>query len=289
MLLISISAVFMGTAAAVLRGNMQVLSASLAMFFAIFLQISAQLMVAKYTLRHTGDTGRHSIDDEETDLSPEQILNESSRAFLILACTLGLAIISQNAWWTLIIAAIVLILFFFGYMSPKPLSKSPATLLLTFLLFGPICVIGTSLIQSSQESSSILNLYDITPALFLSVISGLYAVNIHLIHLNYSTNPKRSIGRMKVGFTVNSILIIATVTVSMICLKMDYSYDFIILSALSFLVNMYVVFKIRKDSEDKVFRKMENLTLINTLIFSILTFILFWVVGIPDDSTSYLF
>lgn len=301
MLALSVSSVFLGTAAAALRGNMEFFPATLALIFAVFLQTSAQLSAAHFQMmRDRRSSQDNSVNPDESDLTPPQILKEGSLAFLIVALTAGFSLMAMSGWWTLLIGALTGICFMLDYMIRKPLSRTPWALLITFILFGPVGVMGSSIVQSAHESMAVFNLYDITPAIFTSVIGGLYAINVNLLRDCLECDNDRIKGRhtictifgfkaTKVFMIVSSVAICAVCWISCIYLKIDYAYLDFIIPAVSFVFNMVIVSKIKTGSSRATFAKLLDWGLLNMLVFSVLTWAIFWFVGIPDDSTLYIF
>lgn len=181
---IGAATVFFGSAAATLRGNLEVLPASLCLVFTILCQIAGFNLHRYYDISHR--LPGHEHDDEMLDVFDRvprsSIFREGYVAFSMLAGMIGLAMLTMGGWPMLIFAVLVVLIAWFTFAGPHPLFHTPWALLSTFLLFGPVGVIGTSLIQSAHESSSMLNNYDLAPALYCSIVSGLMAANCQLVY-----------------------------------------------------------------------------------------------------------
>lgn len=300
-LTLSVSSVLMGTAAAVLRGNMEIFPATLALLFAVLLQISAQLFIKYYRLERGWKVTIKSVFDVgDTSLTFTQILKESSYAFLIIAFTAGFSLIAMSGWWSLIIGFAVGICFMLGFVIKKPLYDTPWSLLLTFIIFGPIGVVGTCMLQSDHESISTFNLYDILPAFFTCVICGLFATNVHLIKncIEYEEDKKN--GRRTIctlhGFkTARALYWINAIGITAVCWTAchvlnlhNLALEFIV-PAITLGLNGIIASKIRLHTTKQGFLKLQTWSILIMLVFSLNCFVLFWIFGVPDDSTLYIF
>lgn len=296
LLAMGIAAVFMGSACAVVRGNLEIFSATLTLVFVIFLQLAAQFLVA-YNSLHGNKSVRHK---DGSDLSTLKVLKDISTTLLLVAATIGISLLSLSNWSALSIGVVVVALFFLGYLISSPLSKKRLAIILTFLFFGPIGVIGTSLVQSSYESPNIFNIYDLAPSLWFCSICGLYAVNVHLIDncREYQKDIESGVTHVKsllsfkfchILFWINAFIVLPIAFWGAKEIKIDYSWIFYLATALSFAFHIFIAICFNKAKKAIELSKIENLQLINILLFSILVFVIFSIVGVPDDSSLFIF
>lgn len=300
-LTLSVSSVLMGTAAAVLRGNMEIFPASLALLFAVLLQISAQLFIKYYRLERTKKVTLEEVFDvDDTAMTSTQILKESSYAFLIITFTVGFSLMTMSGWWALIIGLAVGVCFLLGFVIKKPLCDTPWSLLLTFIIIGPIGVVGTCMLQSDHESISTFNLYDMLPAFFTCVICGLFATNVHLIKncIEYEEdrqNVRRTICTLHGFKTVRVLYWISAIGITTVCWIACYVLNLhnlaleVIVPVITLGLNGIIASKIKEHTTRQELLKLQTWSILIMLAFSLNCFVMFWIIGVPDDSTLYIF
>lgn len=178
-LLMGAGSVVAGLAASCTRGGFSVFPAVLTMCFTLFLQISANLRYGysdlAYMMGENFNMASDGINKSDT-ISPGahmRMLKIMSNAFLILAITIGMPLLEFIGWQGLGYAAVLLLASYVMYSGPKPLIRTTWGLLMTFFVFGPLCVSGTAFIQNpfTTVTSSIV---------ICSIIGGLLAVNAHI-------------------------------------------------------------------------------------------------------------
>ena len=199
-LLLGTATVLAGCAAAFLHGNFEFLPAILTLLFVVFAQIAANLY-HRYAdaIYNYGDNIDMEVDDSDTDTAPlAAVLKESSIASAILAAMFGVSLMTQVGWWSISIGICILIATYLNSSGLRPLSRSWMSTLLTFLFFGPIGVVGTCLIQATYENNVTDIMFDLSPAIYLGITMGLFALNSQLLH-NY-TNCLRDIENNKETF-----------------------------------------------------------------------------------------
>ena len=175
---LGIASVVAGTAAAVAHGNLQPFPALACLLFAIFAQCASNVMHRYYDAKNGyGENEENNIvyaDDIDRPLT--YILKEGIQVFSILTATAGLAVLSMAGWWTILFAAFIAIIVVISNTGPHPLCRSVFYPVATFLIFGPIAVVGTAFVQSQHEALALFSWWDLMPALILGMITGMMAV-----------------------------------------------------------------------------------------------------------------
>ena len=175
--LISIGAVMAGLTAAVLRGGMSLFPAILTILFAVLLQVSANLYHGYFDMIYSG--GDNLVTDADgRDLRAHaaariRLIRVVANGFGILAVTAGLPLFTFIGWIGIAYILVILIILFFYLAGPKALVRSQWGIIVTFVLFGPIAVSGTALIQECGDSNWF-------PIFVYSLVSGLMACNAYI-------------------------------------------------------------------------------------------------------------
>lgn len=165
--------VLAGLTASVIRGHIELFPAFMTLLFVVLLQATINLFHG-YKLY----SGEYSAEEESSNQSRDMQSKKSlmkifSDAFLILTATAGLPLFSYIGWIGVGYVVVIMVILHFDFSGRKPLIRTPWGLAITFLLFGPIGVSGTALIQD-MESANWLPLFS------YSIINGLMAVNAHI-------------------------------------------------------------------------------------------------------------
>lgn len=181
-LLIGVSSVVAGTAAATGFGRPNLLTALFCLIFAVSGQIAATLMGRYFDEKnHCGRNEAEGL--EKYSFEPlAGVLKEGMEAFTLLAATAGLYLLAVSGWWTIVVAVMLAMLVYAVNVGGNPLAKSPFYLLVSFLIYGPIAVFGTAFTQESVNSTIFMALHNDGAEFMLSGIMGLQAVNVHLIY-----------------------------------------------------------------------------------------------------------
>lgn len=170
-LLLSAGSVLAGLAASVLRGGIVLFPAIMTLLCAMLFQVSSNLYFSYRQMKYVADRGL--IERDSPHLSSYLVMRTLSYVFAILAFTMALPLFMRLKGLSVIYIVVILALVYFHFSGPRPLMRTRWSILVTFLLFGPIAVSGTALIQNrySPEWSYIV---------VYAIISGLLAVNSHL-------------------------------------------------------------------------------------------------------------
>lgn len=170
-LLLSVGAVFAGLAASVVRGGIAVSPAVLTLLFAMLFQISGNLYYGYHRVIK-------SIEDDMAekrgiDTIGFRILKPLSNSFFILAISVAFPLLTYLRWWSLIYLVVVMGIVYIYFGGPYPLVRTRWSVLITFLLFGPIAVSGTAFIQKTS-------LENLSPIIAYSILSGVLAANANI-------------------------------------------------------------------------------------------------------------
>lgn len=176
-LIISCGSVMFGFAAAVIRGGISLFPAFMTLLFALLLQISSNLLYSYLDVSKVlkENVGFRTIVFDFHDMSRTKVrlLKVSSNGFAILAATAGLPLFTFIGWIGVMYVAVIMILLYFYFAGPRAIVNTPYSLLMTFVVFGPLAVSGTALIQDARNVQWL-------PVLVYSCISGFMACNFHI-------------------------------------------------------------------------------------------------------------
>ena len=215
-LIISTGAVMGGLTASVIRGGITIFPAIMTLIFALLLQITANLYHGYLDLNFgAGENikGMSDRDSRSANSSRIMIMRIIANSFMILPFTAGLSLFPFIGWIGVGYFAVILVILYFYFAGPKPGVRNKWSILFTFLLFGPICVSGTALIQNIHSDNWL-------PVITYSFIIGLLAANAHIAvqYLRYEEdriNGKETLvtaqggGKARIIYLVNAALITA--------------------------------------------------------------------------------
>ena len=304
--LMSAGTAFAGTAAAVIRGNMEILPASLCLLFAIFTQLGTNYLHAydlhKRQLSAVRRKHIHSLDEAEPVPVENRVLKEASHACYILAAMLGVTIISMSKVPYIMgcLGILIMLIIWSIYIRGGKYMSTVWGLVCTFLLFGPIGVGGTCLMQCQYEANENLwGMYDLTPPIYVAVAMGLLAVNIHLGYSYYTHklvpgNTARNISsKLGSGMTLILIFLNGAIACASVTYKVFY-FEFAnpvieaIPFSLGFMLNSYIAIKMWKANLAEL-RHLTILLVVNYFLTAFALFVIWWIVGPPDDSLRTFF
>lgn len=190
---LGIAGVIGGTACAAYMGNLDVLSALIAMLFVCVVQLTSNLLH-----RYVDEAGNYGENRAEGVRAPEglpslkQLLREASFGMGVVSIMLGFTVLAMTGWWFAALGVTLAVLMYFYAAAPRPLSQSGLNPLLFFFTFGPLCVGATCLMQTKSVEEQQMWIHDMMPAIWVSIGIGLYAVNM-LIADQYDS--ARELGR----------------------------------------------------------------------------------------------
>lgn len=223
-LILSIGAVNAGLTASVIRGGITFFPALMTFFFAVLLQIAGNLFHGykhlKYSKSNIGKpTSRSEI------ASQAALMKVVANAIGILALTTGFALFSFVGWLGVVYLALIVVVLFFYFGGPHPIVRTRWSILVTFLLFGPIAVSGTAIVQMPDSSEWI-------PVAVYSMINGLMAANAHIAiqYIHYQEDKDLGVDTLvtaKGGFFTRFIYLADAIIVSAILIIRPSAVEFV--------------------------------------------------------------
>ena len=227
-LIISTGAVMGGLTASVIRGGISIFPAIMTLLFALLLQISANLYHGYFDLCYGAGENISGMGDRSTrsfNSSRVQLLKIVANGFSILTITAGMSLFSFIGWLGAAYCAIIAVLIYFYFAGPRPVIRTKWSVTFTFLLFGPVGVSGTALIQNMHSDNWL-------PVAVYSVIIGLLAVNAHIAvqYLRYEedkVNCKETLVTAKGGGTARIIYLVNAALVTAILIIRPAAVDFV--------------------------------------------------------------
>lgn len=305
-LMLGVGTVFAGTASAAIRGNMEVLMAILCLLFVIFAQLSANFAHNYYAASKYYDNlprPRYSVSahvEVENKLAV-RVLREASFASGILAAIIGLGIMTISAS-PLIIIGIGVIIVAVNYIlnfGKNPAFGKPYTLFFTWLLFGPIGVMGTAMLQLQHEAVTLWSFFDHAPSLFLGPAMGFLACNVHMSYSYsmYRLDPNRNSRGMtymwgprgvEALFLINGLLAFGLILFKVFFLHYHQPGVAIVPAFVTFALNTYIGIRMRFVPIGEL-QYLTMLVKVNYLLMGVATFLVWWWIGLPDDSMRTFF
>lgn len=300
--MLGIGAVMAGNASAQVHGNAEFFPATICLLFVIFAQLAANAY-HRYTgmVLLKGGVPKFTQAKLNRDPAVEKILFYKVFAFglALLAMMVGCTLIAMGGVWFLFVGILVAVLGWGMVGGKSPLLLSTWGFVFTFLLFGPITVISTTMLQSTHEASNPLSWFDISPSLYMSATIGLMAANSYLVCV-YGTFYKQkklmretfpaTYGRRATRnlFLFNSILAAVIFGISCFNIGLDNPWLPLIPDAICLGINLYIRWRMQHHPGHTMM-SLATLTFFNVLLMGILASIVALFVGIPDDSYMQLF
>lgn len=297
--------VFAGSAAAVVRGNMDLFAASLCVIFAAFAQLSSNFignyMTMKRDLLHEE---RPRFEGSKPRYNPltVRLHREGAAACLLICCMAGFGLLSMcRQWaWVLAVGGAVFLSIYLLNVGKHPLFKTPWVILFTFLLFGPLGVMTTSLLQSQREAiGSIWDFFDMAPSLFLGPATGLMALSVHFLYsyLNYRTDPRqndrsmtKNSGPKAIEFLTafDGFAMFGLMVWMVLALHISQPLLAIVPAFIGCSFNLHIATRMRSAGIAEL-RHLVNMAIVNYLLFTLLTWVFCWIIAPPDDSAFQIF
>ena len=165
-----------GLTASVIRGGITFFPALMTLLFVMFLQISGNLYHGFLDYRYNAGaniSGMGDRDSRSNNSSRVALMKIVADAFSILAVTTGLALFSFVGWIGAAYLAVIILVLYFYLGGPHPIVRTKWSIVVTFILFGPVAVSGTAIVQMPESSEWL-------PVIVYSIINGLMAANAHI-------------------------------------------------------------------------------------------------------------
>lgn len=197
------AAVFGGASGAAYSGNFEIFSTIICLLFAMSFLALGSMLYFYSLIRNTWGNGVERyrlsqpgiIANENTEMGLKAAITGMGVVVLILG--LGLITMAQpvdnvhfspstphflvvifnvfNEIWAWIIGLILVMAIYFGFFGPRPIVRGPWFLLITFICFGPIGVLGTSYIMVTHLPTDVPTLNDMNQSFINAWIVGVFA------------------------------------------------------------------------------------------------------------------
>lgn len=271
-LILSLGAVLAGLTASVIRGGITFFPAVMTLLFAFLLQISGNLYHGYADLRFgAGEniSGMIDRDSRSNNSSRVGLMKIVADAVGILAVTAGMALFSFVGWVGVAYLASIILIMYFYFAGPKPIVRTKWSIFVTFLLFGPIAVSGTAIVQKPDSTIWL-------PVVVYSIINGLMAVNSHIAiqYLRYNEdliNGVQTVVTEKGGFFTRFIYLGNAIIVSLILIIRPTAVEFvspwvgISIAIVLLLSSIWVFSKMHRDPSH-VSRIIRSVTMIQYIL-----------------------
>lgn len=301
-LLLGAGSVLAGTACAAIRGNVEWFSASLCLLFALFCQIGANLGYFYTRAKRNFDMIPHPYfegkEDKLSDLH-NRVLREGSFGSFIIAAMIGLTIMSTapHPFLVFCIAIIVAIPIAVIFLSKKPIFGTYRGLILTWLLFGPIGVIGTAWVQLQQVTPNPWAYFDNIPGVFAGPAMGFLALNVHLMfsyvvhritpHVKGGVAYHLKPGGVQATIFVNGLLMLVILFIGVFTTNFLKPLFSLVPAFLGFSMNTFLVIRMRNAPVGEL-KYMSILEKVNFFMTGF-TLLIFWLAeGYPSASMHAL-
>lgn len=227
-LIISAGSVMGGLTASVIRGGITIFPAILTLIFALLLQTTANLYHGYLDLNYGAGENIAGMDDRNSrsdNSSRVMLLRLVANGFAILTVTVGISLFSFIGWIGVGYAAVISVILYFYFAGPIPAVRTEWSVIFTFIIFGPIGVSGTALIQNMHSPNWL-------PVAVYSVIIGVLAVNAHIAvqYLRYEedrVNGKETLVTAKGGLFTRFIYLGNSIIVTAILVIRPAAVDFV--------------------------------------------------------------
>lgn len=179
-----ICSVMLGCAAAAYLGNFEVVPATLAFIFVIFIQITVNLQTVVNELQYYSD---HVVcltfKGVKVTVGKDLLLpiRMALVMFMILSLTSGLGLTSVGGWPALLVGAIIFGTLYIYRRNRSALHFSYLAPVMVFFYYGPVGVLGTYMLQTFNYSDYVFSWNDFYIPILLSFIAGFYGSNVWVL------------------------------------------------------------------------------------------------------------
>lgn len=299
-LMLGTGAALSGIACASLTGNSEMLPATLCIIFAIFAQQAGNFYYRFFDIRNQCGKDIDSRIAEKSVKTPSfTILKECSVAMVMLSAMVGFAIASMGGWWTLPVGIFIAVAGWLSCGSSMPLLRTPFGVVCSFILFGPVCVVATCLLQVMHESTGRVVWTYLFPSFYMAVVIGLMCVNATIVYgyANYYNDLRNSkvtivgaLGRRnsRILFFTNGIVYTAVTVAMCLQLHLDIKGLDMMPSIICFLIDLYIWWQLRTRPRYQI-EPLIDLGNFNVLLMGLMSYMVFEITGTPDLSQFTLF
>lgn len=286
---LGIAAVLGGSAAAAAHGNFAVLPMCLCLVFAIFMQSTNNIIHTYYDIKYGFISsqrlaGKQPSGQEYPIPYILQLLKDGIYTYAVFTCTIGLALFIYGEWWFIIIGAILVAVELLNFIGKRPMIRSVLFPAITFLLFGPVGVISTELVEigNYQDISNLL-WWDFYPGVIIGFVIGIMALNCHII-IGFTFSHGKSdrwaevVERPRTRTIATLIIIATTFTYTAIALALPHLIEveerglFLPIPVLSFAISIFQAILISKPGKERI---AWRLSLFNIILVSLSALIIF--------------
>lgn len=262
-LLLSAGSVLAGLAASVLRGGIVLFPAIMTLLCAMLFQVSSNLYFSYRQMKYVMDSG--TLERDALTPSGYLVMKTLSYVFAILALTMALPLFMRLKGLTAVYLVVIFVLVYFHFSGPRPLMSTRWSILVTFLLFGPIAVSGTALIQNRYSP-------DWSYIVVYAFISGLLAVNSHLSiqHLRRHDDMRSGIKTLQETHGRNFVRTLYLVNIIAVCALMVFCPDHIVgldshwigaILSVWLLASGFIVFRKMREDDNETAMKIRLLVI----------------------------
>ena len=221
------------------------------------------------------------------------MLRDVSYTMAVISLTIGVVLAGYTGVLAFMIGAVILILAYINIQGPAPLNRTPFGPLITYLLFGPLGIVGVSLLQTDDATLTFFDWFDLAPAVFLGCAFGLLAVNVHLA-VNYTEYRQDllahrpsftvSCGRKatRIFFLVNGFLVWVIFYGMITTTYFQQPWLDLLIPTFCTLFNCWIWYRMRKFDGVRSRWNPYSLSLLNAFIFGILILSVFSIIGQPE-------
>lgn len=304
LLVVAVCSVLLGWAGAVVRDKVEVLPLVLCFLFAIVAQAAANCAYgfSEYRATH-GNSVLEQINarfrNPDTYTSHEEIssnytiLRELAMVFGLFALTIGIVLASHGGVWAFMAGLVLLILLYINVLSPAPLSRTPFSMIVAFMVFGPFATVCTALLITTPTPLTMWRWADIAPAMYLGCSGGFLVVAIlilgYYIGFRADIYARRQSLVTAIGIRATRILFLLmglgcwiTFYLMVNTLYLQHPVIDMVAPSLALTVNTGIWWYMSKVSTMGAKMRLFRLALLNLAIFSLLTFLVFTITGRPD-------
>ncbi len=302
-LMMGIGAVMGGNSSAQVHGNAEFFPATICLVFVIFAQLAANSYTryreVLYSMGYNTNDSLRKANRTTPGYDKAMFYRVFAGGLALMALMAGLTLVSMGGIWFGLIGVFILVAAWLMIGGSTPLILSPWGCIFTFILFGPVTVISTCLLQSAHETTDPLSWFDISPSLFMSAIIGFMCANAYLVYIyaNCDTYQKSlgdtftpTFGRKatRTLVLVNSILAFGIFVWANFYLVLNKPWLAASPSLVFLVINIYILWGM-EHLPNKKMNKFSNLACFNVLLMGVLASIVAAYVGVPDDSHMHVF
>lgn len=250
-----------GTASAELLGNIEYLQATMCLLFTIFAQLSANFY-RRYTMVRTEQGERLGWKLPTHPKTFEtNLLRSCALASLFLAVLIGSSLITVGGWWAAAVGVFLVVCGWLWAGGPHPWCRTAFSPWASLVLFGPVCVIFTCMLQLTHDSPR-LTWFFVEPSVYAGLAMGVMAFNATLAYNIVTCEEDRETGRKsfvtvfgtkttQATFLVNSIIVAVIMTCANLKVNLERPWHGIVGAAVVLLFDLYIVAEMPKWREKR--------------------------------------